>query len=145
MIAGLDPGSYSDYLVGIFLDKAKRLGFSYWALSRDRRGFYHASVGDRTSSFESVSPTRHESIREAVRLAEQSCFKGEVMSTIYTQLSYDEYKELEKAISFLKETVHTTVSGFYHKSIRLPIGKDHWIEFHGPIVMAQESLGGEKN
>jgi len=60
------------------------------------------------------------------------------MSCIYVQLSYEEYKSLEEAIHAFRETVHTTVTGFYHKSIRLPIGGGNLIEFHGPIVKASE-------
>ena len=61
------------------------------------------------------------------------------MTDIYVQLTHKEYKALEAAIrTFDKlETAHTTVDGYYHKSIRLPVG-DTTFEFHGPIVKAQE-------
>ena len=59
------------------------------------------------------------------------------MADIYARLTYDEFKELEVACREFKETVHTTVTGFYHKSIRLPIGNLS-MEFHGPIVRAAE-------
>ncbi len=59
------------------------------------------------------------------------------MADIYARLTYDEFKELEIACREFKETVHTTVTGYYHKSIRLPIGGLS-MEFHGPIVKAAE-------
>ena len=59
------------------------------------------------------------------------------MADIYARLTYDEFKELEIACKKFKETIHTTVTGYYHKSIRLPIGGMS-MEFHGPIVKAAE-------
>ncbi len=59
------------------------------------------------------------------------------MADIYARLTYDEFKELEIACKEFKETIHTTVTGYYHKSIRLPIGGMS-MEFHGPIVKAAE-------
>ena len=59
------------------------------------------------------------------------------MADIYARLTYDEFKALETACKEFRETVHKTVTGFYHKSIRLPIG-DLSMEFHGPIVKAAE-------
>ncbi len=59
------------------------------------------------------------------------------MADIYARLTYDEFKELEIACKEFKETVHKTVTGYYHKSIRLPIGGMN-MEFHGPIVKAAE-------
>ena len=64
------------------------------------------------------------------------------MRRIYTQLDYDDYKELERQIATAKEreTTHTSVgddpdnSRFYHKSISLQLGKDLQLEFHGPNV-----------
>ena len=56
---------------------------------------------------------------------------------IYIRLSHEDYKAMEDAAKAFKETVHTTVTGFYHKSIRLPIGESV-IEFHGPAVKAAE-------
>jgi len=61
------------------------------------------------------------------------------MAVMYTQMSYEDYKELEKAMKEFKETTHTTTTGFYHKSIRLPIGSGLIMEFHGPIVLAGEN------
>ena len=61
------------------------------------------------------------------------------MPDIYMSLTHAEYKQLEEAVrTFTKiETTHTTVDGYYHKSIRLPVGTVIF-EFHGPIVKAQE-------
>ena len=57
------------------------------------------------------------------------------MACMYMSLSYEEYKALEAAMQEFNETVHSTTGGFYHKSIRLPVG-DNVIEFHGPLVLA---------
>lgn len=59
------------------------------------------------------------------------------MPDIYISLSYDEYKALETACREFPETVHRTVTGFYHKSVRLPVGEIQ-MEFHGPAVKAME-------
>lgn len=56
------------------------------------------------------------------------------MPNIYVSVSYEEYKVVEQAMREFRETVHTTVSGFYHKSIRVPLGRETWLEVHGPIV-----------
>ena len=60
--------------------------------------------------------------------------KGKAMD-IYINLDHKSYKALEKAMREFKETVHTSVEGFYHKSIRLPVG-DATFEFTGPAVKA---------
>ena len=65
------------------------------------------------------------------------------MPNMYTQLGYEEYKALEKAMRETEETVHETTDGFYHKSIRLPIGADLVMEFHGPLVKAAEAQSVE--
>ena len=59
------------------------------------------------------------------------------MPNQYMQLTYEEYKTMEEAMRKFKETTHTSVTGFYYKSIRIPIG-DSTIEFHGPLVMSNE-------
>jgi hypothetical protein len=57
------------------------------------------------------------------------------MTVLYIHLDYDAFKALEAAAKAWKETQHTTTPpGFYHKSVRLPIGPDTIIEFHGPLV-----------
>ena len=67
------------------------------------------------------------------------------MADLYVRLSYQEYKDLEAAIKACKETLHTSTGGYYHKSIRLPVG-DGWLEFHGPIVKGEEAIstGGSR-
>lgn len=58
---------------------------------------------------------------------------------IYLNLSYDQYKALEQQLLEWKkrETAHTSVDGFYHKSISFRID-DTRFEFHGPNVKAAE-------
>lgn len=56
---------------------------------------------------------------------------------IYIRLGYREYKEVERQMREFKETSHTSVDGYYHKSIRIKVG-DVEFEFHGPLVKAQE-------
>jgi hypothetical protein len=56
------------------------------------------------------------------------------MSVIYSHLSYEDYKNLEKQMREFAETSHTTTGNFYHKSIRLKISNDLIWEFHGPLV-----------
>lgn len=55
---------------------------------------------------------------------------------IYTHLSYEDYKALERQMCAFKdrETTHKTEGGFYHKSIRIKINEDLIMEFHGPLV-----------
>ena len=55
------------------------------------------------------------------------------MTDGYIRLPYDQYKAFEEAIREVKETTHVSVDGFYHKSIRLPIG-DLTLEVYGPTV-----------
>lgn len=55
-------------------------------------------------------------------------------NVIYTHLSYEEYKELEQQMRVFAETSHETTGGFYHKSIRLRVGENLVMEFHGPLV-----------
>lgn len=56
------------------------------------------------------------------------------MSVIYTHLTYENYKNLEKQMKEFGETAHRTEGGFYHKSIRLKINDELIMEFHGPMV-----------
>ena len=56
------------------------------------------------------------------------------MSVIYTHLTYEDFKNLERQMREFKETTHKTEGGFYHKSIRLTVGADLVMEFHGPLV-----------
>lgn len=59
------------------------------------------------------------------------------MAEPYVRFSHEEYKAFEEACRAFRETIHKTVTGYYHKSIRLPVGDTMW-EFHGPIVKAAE-------
>lgn len=56
------------------------------------------------------------------------------MAVIYTHVTYEEFKAVEKAMKEFKETTHQTTPGFYHKSIRMPISKDLILEIHAPLV-----------
>lgn len=56
------------------------------------------------------------------------------MTVQYIHLSYEAYKALERQCREWKETTHTTVTGFHHKSIRLNIDGNLIMEFHGPLV-----------
>ena len=56
------------------------------------------------------------------------------MSIVYTHLTYEDYKNLERQMKEFAETAHKTEGGFYHKSIRLKISGDLIMEFHGPMV-----------
>ena len=53
----------------------------------------------------------------------------------YCHLTYSQYKSLEGQLKQMQETVHKSVEGFYHKSIRLNVG-GVCFEFHGPMVKA---------
>lgn len=59
------------------------------------------------------------------------------MPDIYINLDHSDYKRLEANMRDFKETVHTSVDGFYHKSIRINVGEIVF-EFHGPAVKAGE-------
>jgi len=52
----------------------------------------------------------------------------------YIHLDYEAYKALEEQMRTCAETTHTSTGGFYHKSIRLRVGRDLIMEFHGPLV-----------
>ncbi len=60
---------------------------------------------------------------------------------IYVNLRYADYKELEKQLRDLDscETSHTSVDGYYHKSISF-IVEGVRFEFHGPNVKAAEEM-----
>jgi len=61
------------------------------------------------------------------------------VTSLYASMSHEDYKRMEKAMKEFKETTHTTETGFYHKSIRIPLSDTSVIEFHGPIVKASEN------
>lgn len=54
-------------------------------------------------------------------------------AVMYTHLTYEDYKDLEKQMRAFKETSHTTQTGFYHKAIRITLSSII-LEFHGPLV-----------
>lgn len=56
------------------------------------------------------------------------------MSVMYLHLDYEGYKALEEQCRAFKETTHKSTGGFYHKSLRLKVGADLIVEFHGPLV-----------
>jgi len=61
------------------------------------------------------------------------------MTVAYLHLTYEDYKDLENQMKLYKETIHTTTPGpFYHKSIRLKVGPNFIIEFHGPNVRGKD-------
>lgn len=56
------------------------------------------------------------------------------MSVQYIHLSYEGFKEFERQCREFNETTHKTEGGFYHKSLRIRLGPDLIMEFHGPLV-----------
>lgn len=56
------------------------------------------------------------------------------MSVIYMHLKYEDFKELERQMKEFRETTHKTTGGFYHKSLRVKVGDNLTLEFHGPLV-----------
>lgn len=56
------------------------------------------------------------------------------MAVQYIHLDYEAYKSLEEQMRAFRDTLHKTEGGFYHKSIRLRVGSDLVMEFHGPLV-----------
>lgn len=56
------------------------------------------------------------------------------MTVQYIHLDYESYKVLEEQMRAFEETSHKSTGGFYHKSIRLKVGPDLIMEFHGPLV-----------
>ena len=62
------------------------------------------------------------------------------MSVLYMSLNYEDYKDVERQMRAFGETTHRSTPGdFYHKSIRLMVGKGLVIEFHGPLVRQGEA------
>jgi hypothetical protein len=56
------------------------------------------------------------------------------MSVLYMHLDYEGFKELERQCREFKETTHKSEGGFYHKSLRIRVGDNLIVEFHGPLV-----------
>lgn len=63
---------------------------------------------------------------------------GNIVADIYFNLKFDEYKALEEAMKEFPETSHGEGTEYYHKAVRIPVGKNLTIEFHGPIVKARQ-------
>ena len=63
------------------------------------------------------------------------------MADMYCNLTYDEYKQLERQCRAFKETEHGVDTEYYHKSIRLEIGGVTF-EFHGPNVKTRKPEEG---
>ena len=59
------------------------------------------------------------------------------MVDMYFNLTYDQFKKLEKAMKEFPETSHGEGTDYYHKAVRIPVGEDLTIEFHGPVVKAR--------
>jgi hypothetical protein len=64
-------------------------------------------------------------------------------AVIYTHLTYEDYKELERQFRAFAETSHKSEGGFYHKSIRVRISAELMMEFHGPMVGGYGHLPAE--
>ena len=67
------------------------------------------------------------------------------MADIYLNLSFDEYKELERQMKEFPETSHGEGTDWYHKSVRLKIGEGLTFEFHGPNVKARQTVESESS
>ena len=61
---------------------------------------------------------------------------------MYLHLDYEGYKDLETQCKTFNETTHKSTGGFYHKSLRLKLGKDLIVELHGPLVGGYGHLDG---
>ena len=62
--------------------------------------------------------------------------EGKKLTVQYIHLTYEDYKSLEQQMKNWDEieTHHKSTGGFYHKSVRVKIGNDLIMEFHGPLV-----------
>ena len=66
------------------------------------------------------------------------------MAVQYIHLTYEDYRAVEAQMKEFNETTHKSEGGFYHKSIRLRIGGDLIMEFHGPLVGGYGHNEGEE-
>ena len=66
------------------------------------------------------------------------------MADMYMNLSFDEYKDIERQMKAFPETSHGEGTDWYHKSVRLKIG-ELTIEFHGPNVKARQTVESENH
>lgn len=56
------------------------------------------------------------------------------MTVQYIHIDYEGFKDFERQCREFNETTHKSTGGFYHKSLRIKIGPDLIMEFHGPLV-----------
>ena len=61
------------------------------------------------------------------------------VTDLYFNLDYNAFKALEKAMKEFPETSHGEGTDWYHKSVRIPVGDNLMLEFHGPGVKARQS------
>ncbi len=61
------------------------------------------------------------------------------MADMYFNLDYNGYKAVENAMKNFAETAHGEDTEWYHKSIRIPVGDNLTLEFHGPNVKARQT------
>jgi hypothetical protein len=77
-------------------------------------------------------------IRREGSYADEPIKRGLPSATMYLQLGYDDYKQIEEQMKAFKETTHVSTPGpFYHKSIRIKVNDGLVVEFHGPNVRGQ--------
>lgn len=61
------------------------------------------------------------------------------MADIYINLTFQQYKEMERQARAFEETTHGEGTEYYHKAFVLNIG-DVRFEFHGPNVKARQNI-----
>lgn len=66
-------------------------------------------------------------------------------TVLYTQLTYEDYKRMEEQMKMFRETVHPTVTGYHHKSIRIQLSPHLIHEYHGPLVGGEANVSGGLN
>ena len=54
----------------------------------------------------------------------------------YVNLTYDQYKDMERQCKAFEETEHGKGTDYYHKAFVLRVGGTR-LEFHGPSVKAR--------
>lgn len=63
---------------------------------------------------------------------------------LYVNLTYEDYKRLERQAREFKETAHGEGTEYYHKAFVLDIGGVRF-EFHGPNVKARQTAFATKD
>ena len=66
---GMPYIDYEDYQIGLLVDRAKKEGFFYWALSRGETGLYNASFGNEAGTWSATRRSRRDAVAEAQTLA----------------------------------------------------------------------------